>query len=721
MAISHDADKLIRQLSLVAFLMAERRALTAREVKSCVEGYADMSDEAFARRFYSDRTELTALGVPLESQRDEFTGEELYTLRSEQYFLPAIELSDDELAALQTCLYLLEGQFAYSEPLRLALQNLALGRPGLPAVPSESAVRVNVLGTDYSADMPGRLSKLEAAISKQRTVRFTYWSIGRDELSERVVNPYALFSDSGSWYLVGQDLDREAERMFRVSRIRGDIRFATRRERDFRTPQDYDTSSLRGRPAWQVGEAIGEAQVAVSPDTAWWVKRAFAERGVVEEGIFTTSYSDLGQLAGWILRQDGRARPLKPPELVDAVAEGVDRVIAVHERRAPRVAEPVERVEPTGEGSDRHAGPLVPERFAVLQSLLAHLLAACGETQEATLAVDEMTERFGVDRETLEEQLQLLNLINFGGGCYAVVSKVDGDEIRVEKELFGDVFRGSPRLTPLEARAIRLALEFVGPMIAAEAATPLERVRQKLEATFGQFDLEEPPPLPEATTHEEELIRTLSQGIARRRLVEITYLSAVDSALTTRAVEPYSLERRLPHWYIHTWDTTRDAERSFRLDRMQSATLLDEAYEPRDEFDPTELKEARTVTVWYSPAVARWRLERPSAVQLVDGAALEEIAIGSTSWLASEIFAARGDGVVVRPNDLRAEIATRARALQKELKLKSRKRTRTSASSKTKTKAKPKATAKSKKSTTGGNKARETDKDEAKTKASASR
>ena len=129
--MSHDTDKLIRQLSLVAFLMAERRPLTARDVKQNVEGYQEMSDEAFARRFYSDRAELLALGVPLDSQRDEFTGEELYRLSSERYFLPPLELTDDELAALQTCLYLLEGQFAYAEPLRLALQNLALGRPGL--------------------------------------------------------------------------------------------------------------------------------------------------------------------------------------------------------------------------------------------------------------------------------------------------------------------------------------------------------------------------------------------------------------------------------------------------------------------------------------------------------------------------------------------------------------------------------------------------------------
>src|SRR3989454_11232751 len=141
--------------------MAERRRLTARDVKSNVEGYSEMSDEAFARRYYSDRAELIALGVPLNSQRDEFTGEELYTLRSEQYFLPELELTDDELAALQTALYLLEGKFAYAEPLRLALQNLALGRPGFTEDTSQTARRAEVLDPDYSPEMPGRLAKLE--------------------------------------------------------------------------------------------------------------------------------------------------------------------------------------------------------------------------------------------------------------------------------------------------------------------------------------------------------------------------------------------------------------------------------------------------------------------------------------------------------------------------------------------------------------------------------
>jgi proteasome accessory factor C len=208
--MSHDTDKLIRQLSLVAFLMAERRPLTARDVKGNVEGYSEMSDEAFARRFYSDRAELTGLGVPLHSQRDEFTGEELYTLRSENYFLDRLDLKDDELAALQTALFYLDGKFAYAEPLRLALQNLALGRPGFDEMRTDTAERVRVSAPDYSPELAGRLSKLEAAISKQRTIKFNYWSPQRDKVSERTLNPYALRLDEGVWYVVGQDLDRAA-------------------------------------------------------------------------------------------------------------------------------------------------------------------------------------------------------------------------------------------------------------------------------------------------------------------------------------------------------------------------------------------------------------------------------------------------------------------------------------------------------------------------------
>ena len=664
--MSHDTDKLIRQLSLVAFLMAERRPLTARDIKSNVEGYQEMSDEAFARRFYSDRAELVSLGVPLDSQRDEFTGEELYTLRAERYFLPELELDDEELAALQTCFFLLEGRFAYAEPLRLALQNLALGRSAGPlaATPTGTAGRVEVRDPDYSLELQGRLGKLEGAISKQRTVKFRYWSIYRDSEEERTLNPYALLPENGSWYVIGHDLERDDIRTFRVSRIRSDIRFATRRERDFRLPPEFDVENYRGRAEWQFGDIVGEAQIDVAPDTAWWVERAYGgERNRVEDDVFTTEYASSNMLARWILRQDGRAVPLEPSELRRLVTEGARAARIAHEGAPPTPAAEVVAGESDG-AVERFAGPVAPERFGVLQSLLAYLLTSCGEEREGVIQVQELVDRFSIPREAIEEHLSLLNLVNFGGGCYAVYAELQGEEVHVDKELFGDTFRRPPRLTPLEARAIRLALEFVGPMVAAGAHSPLERVRAKLEQTFGAFDLTQTPA--PHVGEEEGLVDKLTQAINEHKLVEIEYLKPEEQEVVLRTVEPYSIERRLPNWYVHAWDTERDQPRSYRLDRMRSAKVLKKSFNPREGFDPSELHGATSARIWYSPAVARWEIEK-GARPLVDGAAIADRSVGSAEWLVGEVVSYRGEAIVLEPQELRARVAIRARELGNEL------------------------------------------------------
>ncbi|MCZ7587549.1 MAG: WYL domain-containing protein [Gaiella sp.] len=671
--MSHDADKLIRQLSLVAFLMAERRPLTARDVKGNVEGYSEMSDEAFARRFYSDRAELTGLGLPLTSQRDEFTGEELYTLRSENYFLDQLELDEEELAALQTALYALEGKFAYAEPLRLALQNLALGRPGFRHAPTATAERVRVTAPDYSPELAARLSKLEAAISKQRTIQFRYWAPARDRETERQLNPYALRLDEGVWYVVGHDLDRDATRTFRVARVRGDIRFATRRERDFRVPADFDVEAHRIARPWQIGTTAGVARIGVQGDTAWWVHRTLADAGAVVDGVFVTEYSTLAPLVSWILRQNGRAVPLEPGALRDEVGVALRLLRERHKGAAPEPARE-RRTEARPPADRQPAGPVAPERFGVLQALLAHLLAACGDERSAELDADELAERFALPREELQETLSLLNLVNFGGGCYTVYAMVDEDAgtVHVDKELYGDVFRKAPKLTPLEARAIRLAIEYVGPTIAAEADTPLERVRRKLEETFGQFELTSPA-ASRAGDDEEALIRTLSEGAEKRRLVELEYLKEGEEEPTTRLVEPYTIERELPYWRVHTWDRTVDGPRTYRLDRMRSARLTRDRFEPRKGFDPNYLAEPALAVLWHAPAIARWKLER-GARPLTDRSAIADVTFKTEEWLLSEVLADRGETVVLEPASVRRAVAARAQALSSELGLSPRRK-----------------------------------------------
>ena len=394
--------------------------------------------------------------------------------------------------------------------------------------------------------------------------------------------------------------------------------------------------------------------------------RLYGGFGKIEDDVFVTNYSDLGQLSSWILRQEGRAVPLAPPELRRLVRADLELVHKRHDGRLPRVAS--EAAEEVAEAEERPASPVPPERFGLLQALLAYLLDRCGENTRAVIPASDIVERFHIPPESLEEHLQLLNLVNFGGGCYAVYTELQDSRVHVEKELFGDTFRSPPRLTPLEARAIRLALEFVGPMIAADAHTPLERVRRKLEETFGEFDLGQTAE-PKSARAEEKLVGTLNEGMRLQRLVEIEYQKEGEETLSTRLVEPYVIERQLPYWYVHTWDTTRDAQRSFRLDRMRSAKLQRETFEPRQGFRPDRLSSAAVAArIWYAKRIARWKSEE-GARFLADGAALAEKAVGSEEWLVGEILADRGEAVLLEPENLRKQVARRAKSLMRELKV----------------------------------------------------
>ena len=203
-------------------------------------------------------------------------------------------------------------------------------------------------------------------------------------------------------------------------------------------------------------------------------------------------------------------------------------------------------------------------------------------------------------------------------------------------------------------------------MIAADAHTPLDRVRKKLEETFGQFELTQTPE-PRTGNAEADLVATLTEGIRERRLVEIEYQKEGEQTWSQRLVEPYSLERELPNWRVHTWDRTRDAERSFRLDRMRSAKVTDEAFEPRPAFEPRGLRDARTAKVLYAKGVAaRWAAER-GATLLKDGTALAEMPVGSPEWLIGEIFSQRGEAILLEPEEMRAAIVARTRELGNEL------------------------------------------------------
>ncbi len=257
--MAKDTEKLIRQLSLISYLMAERRPVTALEIRRDVEGYSGMNEDAFARRFYADRSELESLRIQLTVDRpaDGAAEQENYSLRPENFHLPAIEFSDEELAALQAALHLLDGKFAYAEPLRLALQQITWGRPSPLRAPEQRSVALGITASADGHELSVRLAKVETAIFRNKTITFDYYTMARDEVGSRRVDPYHLLFQGGEFYLLGYAHEREAIRVFRLSRIRGKVSYATKAEHDFRRPADFDPREYANRAEWRLGRGAG--------------------------------------------------------------------------------------------------------------------------------------------------------------------------------------------------------------------------------------------------------------------------------------------------------------------------------------------------------------------------------------------------------------------------------------------------------------------------------
>src|SRR5438477_8011917 len=293
--MAKDTEKLIRQLSLISYLMAERRPVTALEIRANVEGYSGMNEDAFARRFYADRAELESLRIVLAVDRpvDGLAEQESYSLPPENFYLPAIKFTDAELAALQTALSLLDGEFAYAEPLRLALQQISWGRANPLRAPEQRGGALGITASAGGHDLSQRLAKIETAIFRNKTITFEYHTMERDVVGARKVDPYHLLYQGGQFYLLGHSHERGALRVFRLSRIKGKVAYATKAEHDFRRPADFDPRPYAARADWQFGEPQGPAEIWIHARIAWLVARHYGRFGAIrregsEDVVFVT-------------------------------------------------------------------------------------------------------------------------------------------------------------------------------------------------------------------------------------------------------------------------------------------------------------------------------------------------------------------------------------------------------------------------------------------------
>jgi len=673
--MAKDTEKLIRQLSLISFLMAERRPVSALEIKADVEGYSQMNDEAFARRFYADRSELESLGIQLKVDKpaEGYYEAENYSLPPENFYLPAIAFTDEELGALRMSLYLLDGEFAYAEPLRLALQQLSWGKPSPLDAPEQRSVALAVTAGGGGRELSQRLSKVETAIFRRKTILFDYYTIGRDAQEKRKVDPYHLLFRGGQFYLIGHSHERDDVRVFRVSRIRGKVGYSSKAEHDFNRPEDFDPRTYATRTDWQLSDPVGRAGIWLSDRIDWLAQRHFGHAGVVTEedggSVFATDYSESRQLISWILGLGDQARVIEPDELAAEARERLELVVERHSGtmeiagKARRRRAPVEEEE----FDERDESPIRPERFARLVTLAGILIDAARKANKIEVA--DLCTRLQISEQELRQDIDVLNVVNFGGGSYVLYAEVQGGQIEVDPEPYGDNFARPARLLPLEAKALIAAIDLLGDHLPEGS---LASARERIVEALGQDPAAEGLQITTAKGDDSEIARVVSSAIAEGRLLKLDYYKENEDEFTERTVEPYKLANGQEGWYVHSFDTERDAPRSYRLDRIREATVLEDTFERREGIEPDvhgwlstgEVPASTTARIWISPERARWAREDRRVVQeLSDGAVIVERSFASHDWLSREILKEAGDAVVLEPEEARQAVLEAAEAM----------------------------------------------------------
>ena len=680
--MAKDTEKLIRQLSLISYLMAERRPVTALDIKRDVEGYSGMNEDAFARRFYADRAELESLRIPLTVEKpvDGVAEQENYSLRPENFHLPAIEFSDSELAALATALSLLDGEFAYAEPLRLALQQITWGRPSPLAAPDQHGVALGITASAGGHELSHSLAKIETAIFRHKTITFEYFTMERGEVGLRTVDPYHLLFRGGQFYLLGYAHEREALRVFRLSRIRGKVAYATKAEHDFRRPADFDPRAYANLATWQFGELVGRAEIRIAERVAWLLERHFGRYGEIREidgsadRLFVTDYASERQLISFVLGLGENASVIAPRELADELKRRVSLLVQRHKKppagteHAPAPPAPLSGNNGNGHASGRADTAIRPERFARLVTL-ASILIQAGRAG-SRLHMTEVCERLQISDAELREDIGVLNVVNFGGGSYVLYAEIDEQDgtIEVDPEPYSDNFARPARLLPVEAKALVAAIDLIGEHLPQGSLTS---ARTKIVRALGEDPMEQGLQVAHVGTDDSAVTRVISKAIKSHVLLELDYYKENEDEYSARRVEPYALINGREGWYVATFDPDKGDVRHFRLDRVRRAELTDEHFEPRPEVNPSadvdgwprtgEVSASRTARVWISPERARWAREQRKVVGVWDdGSIAVELSFAGVDWLVREVLKEAGDAAVLDPPDARAAVLAAA-------------------------------------------------------------
>lgn len=642
------------------FLNAGPAGLTKRYIRRNVDGYAaSPNDAAFDRMFTRDKDTLQGIGVMVETIDDTRRvagteeGDDIrYRVNRDQLTLPDVTFTQVERLSLQRARALWEGSDAHSAVVR-ALGRLDRDEDWLTA---DQQADLDTFGARL-AGADRRLVTLEESIRSETVVEFGYRTAAGGPAQTRQVQPWLLLAEAGQWYVVGWDLQRQGQRMFRVTRFTTDptvLSPGNGTESVRKRPADLDVEALRRSVT---GETTADrARLLIRPGQVHWL-RARAEtigpdtRSGRTQGWdqVEIEYSRPAEFAGRLASAgDAVLVDASQPDIAAAVAGLIDGALDAQQQPAPHY-ELVPVKKSRQRDSDR-------DKVAALVDIVGLV------NQRGKMTRRELAARLGLSETKLDSYLATLMFCGmperfFAGEQFEVID--DGEYIQIRN---AQALERPLQLSVPEAQALLLGLQLVTelPGLDPTQTEAARSAREKITAVLPEESRTSTQSLQvELNLGEDtELAADLHRAAQQRRVLELTYHAASRDEISTRQVEPLRVEAHEGHTYLRAWCRLADALRNFRLDRIASHSWTDETFSPR------AVKAHGTLFTRHGEeitAVLRFghRIRDLAAgyhpsrtAQLEDGSLVAEVHLSSPDYAAATVARHGGELSVLEPQEL---------------------------------------------------------------------
>lgn len=293
------------------------------------------------------------------------------------------------------------------------------------------------------------------------------------------------------------------------------------------------------------------------------------------------------------------------------------------------------------------------------------------------VTVEEVTRRFGVSRQDLAGDLDVLGycgLPGYGGGDLIEASIV-GDRVCVRMAEF---FRRPLRLSLQQALTLLLAAHALAGIDGLPESQDLRSAAAKLEAALNTGGSRTGRPVAQVSgaprlaidlrAQGDEHLPELRAAIAEARIVRLVYRSGSKAEITERDVEPWALVGAQGAWYLQGWCRLAEGPRDFRLDRIRDLRLSAERVERHGATQPAPPAyrpgpdDLQVVLELDPPAwwVAEWAVV--DAVEEPHPATRRiSLRTPALEWAVRLVLGLGGHARVVTPDRLAREVRERAR------------------------------------------------------------